>query len=1323
MHINTWTPPVKQNNLASPPQTLSNMQFDPASQMGYYGLQQKSFDQQSVSLSNPQAFSQTISSSANLQSNQAPQMWSSGYKSHLPSVSPAFGRHYPPNIVPYASLQVGPLTANLDYDPQALNTTIQRNYKELDSMQNVSFTAPQFSVMPVPSNSSGVFENSYGMYDSVSPWQHPLNRQHHTTHQTAGESQQAALTARNSHAAPKINMNQEQMSVVGQHNETPRSVVHFPDASHVPVGSKFRIYSSHMSQSHVQNTLHQPSPWTTYKDRSKHSSSQTPPLPYSSRLKSAIQNQSNQRRDQALPNLTQDKIQSQTTPFSGYHSKTNFETFSAIQKNIQPQDLQSNNTMSGLTKNSQEITSFSTSNSQTSSPTSGSRSMKYSLLSLLLQKDNNQLSGLTSPSNSLGSQFAKRKRRYQQSTHDNTTGCITTGENYTQGSTKQGRKYKEPAKETSVSMGNETGTGRHLVKTQTSSQDEMTNWKKTNEEVQSCINPVDSLKLEISQLRRIQQISEAKAVVPPISKQASSHGYQNDVTTSTHDSLHLKTDTIKNPFEEHENMEETYVLNRTFKLIEDLPYVPSSSSLPRLGFDTSVNISERPVSENKPTSIFQSGDISQCKNGTVSTTQISHKHQDAIHVVGLTSKSSVKQNDDLFDLSTVPVVDYTLKDLKDLVSSLEVKPAERENLMIKDVVKCIIELYYDGNKQNFINLVSLKELFKILSSELCVKEMHALVLQYLLPKHLKMFENCFQILINETTIPSEDFRSSWLNVDGQPADVEKVLAEPFSDYNLTWCKKDSQSVSESVVSGVDSLSQIGTHNAENLDVNARKNIPKTTVGYIPEGICHSDPEHSTAIFATTDCTTDTGILEKGCESKPPSELSRIQTESKKQCNQQLHDEVDMVKENKRAFTEPSLTCSSDKYVPNNSDVFEKTDSSDNEDSTSDFPNIILLSSEETRKLFSECSECDQKREPHRICQEKRKDLVTLSVKNKSDSVKVKPLDDFKFTCPHVTGLACVSDFFCPICWNETPLLDIDQDETLLTPMEVEHNIDYQRRSCSPQSGKPVKYPSAPICLESSSIINSIISTSKSDGCDVTRDPKLGDWTQSSSPLPARELHHGIAGTKNSSMTKPVAEDRQKITSSANTDLTKEDAYSPSGAKILPGMVSLSRNLNCKHVKSPKTNVVPDADDILFRTPKVSGTPKCKNAVPHKQKEAIIKEIGHDGQSKEAKTFKFELYGSKSSDSSCHNQEKSPSTPVYLTVSSSPNTEKSYTDEPSARQKVYRQWSTTFIHPQKSSSPYKTSQKHMEDQLKSKLETLKIALEDRIMALSQMQSTK
>lgn len=1377
MQTSTWTPPVRQNSLPSPHETLSSMQFGPTLQMGYYGLQQDSFDQQSLRLSNPHAFTQPVSSSANLQSNQTQQMWSSGSQSQFPYISPASGRHPAPIIVHHASLQskqVGTLVVNFNHDPQVINTTIQRNYKDPHSMQNINCTAtaPHFSVLSVPSNANGVLDNSYCRNGSIPPWQHPLYRQHHgveTTCKPEAQSQQAALTAWISHAAQTINMNQGQMSVVGQHSETPSSVAHFPATSHIPVDSllpsQIRTSSSPMSQNQVQNALCRPSSRGKYVGyiELNHSSSQNPPPQYRARVNSANQNQSNRRLNQVSPSLTQDKIQSQTTPISGHHRQTNFATFSAIQRSTQPQVLQSNNTASGLTTTSQDLTSFSTSTSQTSSPTTGSRSTNYShslLFHLLQQEDNKKLTGLTSFSNCFGSQFAKSKSGSQQFTHDNTACYMITGENYTQGRVRQGKEFQEPGKEIGISRGNEIGTGSHLAEPQKLSENETANWKKRNEEVQSSIDPIDSIKLVISQPRMVRQVNKAVAVVPPISHQASSHVQQN-VTTSTCDSLPLNTNTVKNLFEECENMEkETNVRNVTFKLNEDLPHVPCSpSSSPRLGsaIDTSVDVSETPTSVNDPTSGSQSCDISRCKNGSVATTQMSNKCQDAVQVVDSTSESSVEQNDveDPFDLSTVPVVNYTLKELKDLVNSLDVIPALRAKSPT-DVLKCILDLYYDGKKQNQKKIESLKGLFKT-SSELCIKEMHAVVLQYLLPKHLKMLENCSQILINETTLPPEDFRSSWLNVDGHPADVEKFLAEPISEYNLTWCKKVSQSVSENVVNIVDSLAQINTDNPEDLGVHAHKSIPKTTTDNIPEYIGHSDPEHSAAIFATNDFKTDMMILEKGLISRTPNKLSWMQ----------LYDEVDMVKENKRVFTEPSLTSSSDKCVTNNIDPFEETYASDDSDSTNDLPEIILLSSEDARKIFSECFES------HRTSQEEGKDLVTLCVKNHSDSSKVKSLNDFKFTCPHVTSLVCGSDFFCPSCWNETPLLDIDQDETLLTLEEGELNTDYQRQRHRPHSGTQIEYPSAPVHLESSSKIKSVISTEIYDGFDVTRDPNPVSQRKSSSPPPAQEPKPGIAGTKNSSITNPVSEDLKKIISSARTKpehMKNEDAVSPSGTKILTGMVSPSRNLSRKNVKSPKTDAVPDTDDILFRPdfviknssthkkhqsehrstsrddgqsrceskesgnfpikkklspktklgtpsqlPNFSGTSKSKNAVPHKQKRPIIKGKGHDGQSKQTKKLRLELYGSNRSNSVCHDEGKSPSIPAYLSISPSPNTGKSYTDEPSAKQKVYSQWSTTFIHPQNNSSSYKKSQKHMEDLLKSKTQVLKITLEERIMA--------
>ncbi|XP_026995022.2 uncharacterized protein LOC113638191 isoform X2 [Tachysurus fulvidraco] len=1319
MEMSTWTPPVIQSRLPYPPQTLSSRPFCPTQKMEY-DLQQKSFDQQSVRLSNPHAFSEPMSRSANLQPNWTPQMWNSGFHNQLLYKSPASGSNPPSHIVHHASLKAG----NLDCDPPVLNTTYQRNYKDLHSMQSIRCTC---------SNTNCVFKNSCCRYGLIPPWQHPLNRHHgvRATHQPAAQSQEASLNSQINQSALTTIMNQGQISAVGQHNETPSSVAHVPAASRVPVNSlqpsRFIINSCQKSQSQVQKPLRHPLPSREYDGyielKQIKPPRKTPYLP-NRHVNSA---QVKQSRKQFVPILPKDRIQSQATNISGHHN-TNFATFTAIPSSTHQQGLQSN-TVSGMTANSQGITSISSSTSHTSSSTSGSGSAKYShciLLKTLLQNDNSQNSSVVS-------QSAKSKGGSQQSTYDHTARFITTAENYSQDKARQGQKQKEPAKEPGISRGNAIS---HLAGPQPPRQNERTNWKKRNDQMESCIDPAVSEMLVNSQLG-IVQVNEVVAVVPPNSQQACSHGYQNDVTTSTNFRPVLKTNSAKNVFEERKNMEkETNVPNAVFNLIEGLPQVPSlPSSLPRLG-----SISEMPTSDKDPTSSSQSCEITQCENDPLCTTQISNKLQDSVHAVDSTSKVSVEQSDvqqlesssedTVFDLSTVPVVEYTLQELKDLVNSLEVKPAERDKSMI-NVVKCIVDLFYNGDKKNLAHLAALKDIFKI-SSELCVKEMHSLVLQYILPKHIKMLENCPQTLTNETTIPFEGFKSSWLNVDGQPADVDNVFEEPISDSNPTWFKKISQSVSESVMIVVDSVAQTGTDNPEDVCVNVPKDIPKTTTDNIPEDQMRK-PEHSSMILPTADCKKDKMIVEKGCVRRTPTKLSEMHRISKKQFTQQLHDEIDTVKDNMRACNEQSLASSSNECETNNSDVFEEADVSDNTDFTDDLPEIILLSSEEARKIFADCFERDKNREPPQICHRKeRKDLVT-----QNQSVNVKPQDDFKFTCSHMIGLGDGSDNFCPSCWNETPVLNFDEDETLLTPMEEVLNTDNKRQSLTRQSGKPIKYPSVSVSPECG---NMITSTQKSNGSDVMRDSNPDEQTQRSSPPTARDPHHGTAGTKNSNIT---------MASSL--------------------IEAQSRNSPFDNVKSPKTDVVPDADDIRFspdiviknirtfkhpsdhrstsrnggqcsddskqsgnfpvrktcadplslktkvgtpaQMPRGSGTPKLKNALPHKQKRPIIMGKGHNGQHNQSKKLRLENYGSKSSNSNFHRERNLHSAPVYLTVSPSPNTEKYYTDEQSAMEKVYSQWKSTFIHPQK-----KSKKKHVEDHLKSKIQTLKIALKEKLLAI-------
>lgn len=714
---------------------------------------------------------------------------------------------------------------------------------------------------------------------------------------------------------------------------------------------------------------------------------------------------------------------------------------------------------------------------------------------------------------------------------------------------------------------------------------------------------------------------------------------------------------------------ESYTVSELTKISQDKTKISSQSSptshsgqWESIKKQSSHNLLRRLLQQNYNSQV--TGLTSSSNHFGSQSTNIKSESQQSPHDAGhITTGESWTQDKILntaFDLSTVPVGNHTLKELTDLENSLEVQATVREKSKITDVGKCLVDLYYDGNKQNFVTLLALKGLFKTLWS--------------LEPKHLNMMEKCSQILINDNTLTSEDFKSSWLNVDGQPADVDNVLeeADDISDDNLTSGRKVAKSVD-----AVDELPQMGTNNTEYLGVQAHKGIPKSTAEDVPEESFYPGPEHSMIFSGTTDCKADMLIPEKGSVDRTSCELSGTR------CRQQLHDDVDVAKENQQAFTEPSLISSSDPGETNNSYISEKTDLSDEAGSTHYLSDIMLLPSEDARNTCSKNSD-DQKAEPHQIFHWERKDLVTHCVKKESDSVKEKPLNDFRFTCPHVTSLACVSDFFCPSCWNEMPLLYIDQDETLLTMKEEKPHTDHQRRGSSPQTGKLIKHPSGS-CPESNSMIDSTLSSLKSNGSDVMRDPKAHVQTQSFGLQPAQEPQHGVPG--NSRITEPVEEHFLNSVLSPGTKaehLNKQDVDSPSGTKKITGMFSLSRDL-FPNAKVPQTNDIPFSPNILTKntnahnqqpgdhrslstddhqcrdisvessvkqkyldrlSPKtklgtssqmanISEAPKCNNAAPHKQKRTK----GHSGENAEKKKLRLESYGSDGSIRGYHYEKR------------------------------------------------------------------------------------
>ncbi|TSK13351.1 hypothetical protein Baya_0225 [Bagarius yarrelli] len=105
-----------------------------------------------------------------------------------------------------------------------------------------------------------------------------------------------------------------------------------------------------------------------------------------------------------------------------------------------------------------------------------------------------------------------------------------------------------------------------------------------------------------------------------------------------------------------------------------------------------------------------------------------------------------------------------------------------------------------------------------------------------------------------------------------------------------------------------------------------------------------------------------------------------------------------------------------------------------------------------------------------------------------------------------------------------------------------------------------------------------------------------------------------------------------------------------------------------------------------------------------------------GQSKETKKQRFALYGSNRNKivlHECSSKSKLSTAPVYITVLDGSEKAPRYTDRVSAKQKVYSQWSSTFVAPKTKNSSHKKRQKNCKELLESRMETLRNCIKDRL----------
>ncbi|MCI4388781.1 hypothetical protein PGIGA_G00089920 [Pangasianodon gigas] len=1221
-------------------QTSCSMVPSPEAQAQYYIAQQN--NQQSHGLCNGQTSSQPVSSSSNLQLRQMPQAWFTDSQNQLLLGNSACMRATLPieQFAPLPAAQHGTPTQNLSHHPQTLsrNTVPQQNYN-MPHLHNVSSTTTVFWFPPAYSNASSATEQNNLTHRSVLPQYESLNGHHNRmqiAHQPQSQTQQTDLFVQilSNQAPQKIHNNQGQVRGGKRNGALYSFVNHFPATSQrLITPSQPSNYSHQTGQSHLSyngnqvqyssQIQRQPPPYRAENNsasyshlkhsRKKHQSLMSilphPPL-YTS--------QPNQRINQSSAlSLPKDNIQPQTPlqqcntiPVSGHHSKTCQPAVPDIHAKTQPQVLQLNNTITGFPRSSQVAISSSTPTSEAPPPIYTESTLNYSrvtLMDLLVKKDNTQVPAQrhgTNPLSPLKCNFTTQgqtpshittKASYSQ-TPESAPYCSVPATLYCK-ELQTVSEYQTPVKRTTILKENEHALGNQLKTPDVQSFEGRKDGQKSNnrhEEGQYGEDIAKSLDLVMALQKVVQQSHKAVAVVPPISQQAPSPEKKDHVTTSSNDSLPFKIDAVWT-LKESKNMEqESTAMSLPKETTEELLQlfsVPHPETQER-------NKHEDGSTVDSLIPDTQSTDISQSKIGSTTS-------QGPVCSTALTSKSLEDHNKvktgnsigNIFDLSQVQVLNFTLDNFNCLMKALESILDRSVKEPVADLEKCLLDLYWDGSTKNIEKQIhTFTAEWSGLSSEVSIKEMQTAMFQYLKPKDLKMLVHGYHILKNDTHLPTEEFRSSWLNIDGQPADIENVLAEPILDVNLT------------------DYALYGGFNTLNI---------------------YSESETSKKVIpATTDFQNDKMINKElantqVCESKSTDKVSNAQEASKKQEDENLqkhqqqdvnlnleesidsNETADTLMESK-SKTECEQVCrDTSEDITSSTEIVEQIDLSNDVDSSNDSQliELSLLSSDDARTIFKEYSGCDLQIEPSQLCQDETK--VSATPENESNDF-CNTASQIKFTCPHVTDIDWDGEHFCPRCWEETPLLDLDLEEGLFSPKGGSSNMrtppkqGHHNQSCTPQSGKPD--PNCTVLSESSSIADSP-TTKNVDVFEVNisePDPNPSDAVESCSSQfgksPVKEPHAPVC-TESVSFTMPIDEQVCESKSLLGPELPKalscaqniENLVIPEQTKTLRDEVSPPNSPPCKKLKLTKITEIP-AEDDLFTADIV--TKKASSTKPH-----------------------------------------------------------------------------------------------------------------------------
>nr|XP_055046621.1 uncharacterized protein LOC129432311 isoform X1 [Misgurnus anguillicaudatus] len=272
-------------------------------------------------------------------------------------------------------------------------------------------------------------------------------------------------------------------------------------------------------------------------------------------------------------------------------------------------------------------------------------------------------------------------------------------------------------------------------------------------EIQYISDPAQCLEAVFALTKAYQQ--KAVAVVPPISQQTLNTEKMDDVCKRVVDSPPLKIDAVWSLSEECDKSKDPFI-NADDKL-------PQESS-PEVQQDGRISPESKTTNNIADPSVTQSLETDACQNDM--------------------QQSDCDSSETEIELSNVPVVEYTLEELKRLVKSMEMTEsfAERTEKPEGSVFDQILDKYWNGDVCSLLKYIrtnvfdDARHFLQVQS----VEDDKSVVFKSITPENIKKVSR-FVVVNNETCSSPQEFRSSWLNVDAQP-DIEKVLSEPLSDY-------------------------------------------------------------------------------------------------------------------------------------------------------------------------------------------------------------------------------------------------------------------------------------------------------------------------------------------------------------------------------------------------------------------------------------------------------------------------------------------------------------------------------------------------------------